>query len=98
MRRAPAVEKDISDVTEEDIRVSLIGTVIKKDPIQYSMIVDDGTGSIVVFGDKLYDVQTIVRIIGRPQRRGEPFINAEIVQDFSDFDLELYKKVKELEQ
>jgi hypothetical protein len=98
MRRAPAVEKDISDVTEEDIRVSVIGTVIKKDPIQYSMIVDDGTGSIIVLGDKLFDVQTIVRVIGRPQTRGEPFINAEIVQDFSDFDLELYKKVKELEQ
>ncbi|MGC1122510.1 MAG: replication protein RepA [Candidatus Methanofastidiosia archaeon] len=98
MRRAFAIEKDISDITEEDIRVSVIGTVIRKDPIQYSMIIDDGTGSITILGDKLYEVQTIVRVIGRPQTRGEPFINAEIVQDFSDFDLELYKRVKELEQ
>ncbi|MBU6998974.1 MAG: replication protein RepA [Theionarchaea archaeon] len=98
MRRAPAIEKDISDITEEDIRVSIIGTVIRKDPIQYSMILDDGTGSIIVLGDKLFEVQTTVRVIGRPQMRGEPLISAEIVQDFSDFDLELYKRVKELEQ
>ncbi|MBU7014507.1 MAG: replication protein RepA [Theionarchaea archaeon] len=98
MRRAPAIEKDISDITEEDIRVSVIGTVIRKDPIQYSMIIDDGTGSITVLGDRLFDVQTVVRVVGRPQTRGNPLINAEIVQDFSDFDLELYKRVKELEQ
>lgn len=98
MRRVPAIEKDISDITEEDIRVSIIGTVIRKDPIQYSMILDDGTGSIIVLGDKLFEVQTTVRVIGRPQMRGEPLISAEIVQDFSDFDLELYKRVKELEQ
>lgn len=98
MRRAPAVETDISDITEEDIRVSVIGTVIKKDPIQYSMIIDDGTGSITVFGDKLFEVSSVIRVIGRPQIRGEPVLNAEIIQDFSDFDLELYKKIKEMEQ
>jgi hypothetical protein len=98
MRRAPAVERDIADIDTEDIRVSIIGTVIKKDPIQYSMIIDDGTGSITVFADVLFDVQSIIRVIGRPQIRGDPIINAEIVQDFSDFDLELYKKIEEMEQ
>lgn len=97
MRRAPAIEKDISDIDEEDIRVSVIGTVIKKDAIQYSMVIDDGTGSVTVFADKLFDVQSIIRVIGRPQMRGEPVIDAEIVQDFADFDLELYRKVKEME-
>ena len=98
MRRAPAVETDISDITEEDIRVSVIGTVIRKDPIQYSMIIDDGTGSITVLADKLYEVSSVIRVIGRPKIRGEPVLDAEIIQDFSDFDLELYKKIKEMEQ
>ncbi|KYK29666.1 MAG: replication protein RepA [Theionarchaea archaeon] len=96
MRRAPAVEKDICDIDEDDIRVSVVGTVIKKDPIQYSMIIDDGTGSVTVFADNLFDIQSIIRVIGRPQMRGEPIIDAEIVQDFSDFDLELFKKIKEM--
>jgi hypothetical protein len=98
MRRAPAVEKDICDIDEDDIRVSIIGTVIKRDPIQYSMIMDDGTGSITVFADNIFDVQSIIRVIGRPQIRGEPIIEAEIVQEFSNFDLELYKTVKEMEE
>lgn len=97
MRRAPAAEKDICDIAEDDIRVSVIGTVIKKDPIQYSMIIDDGTASVTVFADTLFDIQSIIRVVGRPQMRGEPVIDAEIVQDFSDFDLELYKNLKEME-
>lgn len=98
MRRASAVETDITDITDEDIRVSVIGMVIKKDSIQYSMIIDDGTGSITVIADTLYEVSSVIRVIGRPQIRGEHVLNAEIIQDFSDFDLELYKKIKEMEQ
>lgn len=97
MRRAFAAERDVCDIAGEDIRVSIIGTVIKRDLIQVSMVVDDGTGSITVFADKLFEVQSIIRVIGRPHMRGEPVIDAEIVQDFADFDLELFKKVQEME-
>jgi len=97
MRKAPAIERDISDIDPQDIRVSVVGTVIRKDPIQYSMTIDDGTASITVFADTLYDVQSTVRIIGRPQMRGEPIIDAEIIQDFSGFNLELYQRIKEME-
>lgn len=97
MRKAAAVERDISDIDDDDIRVSVVGTVIRKDPIQYSMTIDDGTASITVFGDTLYEVQSTVRVIGRPQMRGEPIIDAEIIQDFSGFDLELYQRIKEME-
>jgi hypothetical protein len=97
MRRAPFVEKDICDIDEDDIRVSITGTVIKKDPIQYSMVIDDGTASITVFTDTLYEIQSIIRVLGRPQIRGEPVVEARIVQDFTDFDLELFKKIREME-
>ncbi|MBU7043253.1 MAG: replication protein RepA [Theionarchaea archaeon] len=97
MRKAAAVERDISDIDDDDIRVSVVGTVIRKDPIQYSMTIDDGTASITVFGDTLYEVQSTVRVIGRPQMRGEPIIDAEIIQDCSGFDLELYQRIKEME-
>ncbi|MBU7033273.1 MAG: replication protein RepA [Theionarchaea archaeon] len=97
MRKAAAIERDISDIDPQDIRVSVVGTVIRRDPIQYSMTIDDGTASITVFADTLYDVQSMVRVIGRPQMRGEPIIDAEIIQDFSGFDLELYQRIKEME-
>ena len=96
MRKAAAIERDISDIDPQDIRVSVVGTVIRRDPIQYSMTIDDGTASITVFADTLYDVQSMVRVIGRPQMRGEPIIDAEIIQDFSGFDLELYQRIKEM--
>jgi hypothetical protein len=97
MRRAAAVERDISDIDDSDVRVSVVGTVIRKDAIQYSMTIDDGTASITIFGDTLFEVQSMIRVIGKPVMRGEPIIDAEIIQDFSGFDLELYQRIKEME-
>ena len=43
-RRRPAVERKISEITLDDLRVSLIGKVVKVDKIDYIFWLDDGTG------------------------------------------------------
>lgn len=99
-RRAPAVSKKIEDIEpEEDIRVRILGTVleIKED----SAIIDDGSKSVEAFFDQ-EELETMeenqrVRVLGRVLPTPDSFeIQAEIVQDMSDLNLELYNKVKEV--
>ena len=99
-KRFPTSEKSISEITPEDIRVGIIGTVI--DVSDDKIMIDDGTGTIEVILDeenlKKVSQGKLVRIIGRVASDGGMKINGEIVQDFSGFDIELYNKIKELEQ
>ncbi|HDN81507.1 MAG TPA: replication protein RepA [Methanomicrobia archaeon] len=93
------VEKDIVEIKEDDKRVSIVGTVVRKNTTKYSMIVDDGTGEIEVYTDTLFDIGNLVRVIGRifKDDTSRLSINAEIVQDFSGFDVALYQKVRIME-
>ena len=93
------VEKDIVEIKEDDKRVSIVGTVVRKNTTKYSMIVDDGTGEIEVYTDTLFDIGNLVRVIGRifKDDTSRLSINAEIVQDFSGFDVVLYQKVRIME-
>ncbi len=96
MRKLPAKEKNISDISKEDTRVSIIATVVSKDDVNYSMKVDDGTSTITVLCDRLYGETSLIRVVGKPfESDGELTLNSEIITDFSKFDLELYKKIKE---
>ena len=90
-RRFPAEEKKVRDISTEDGRVSIIGTLIDKE--EGKMTVDDGTGSIeVVFdGDVSVKVGKTVRVIGKVSQDG--FITGEAVQDFSGFNIQLYKEI-----
>ena len=76
-----------------------MGTVVRKNTTKYSMIVDDGTGEIEVYTDTLFDIGNLVRVIGRifKDDTSRLSINAEIVQDFSGFDVALYQKVRIME-
>lgn len=99
MQRKPAIEKDIEEISKEDSRVSIIGKVFEIDKEDYTLLVDDQTDaiSVEISGDAPEKDQ-IVRIIGRViERDGSLVIQSEILQDFSDFDMEKYKRIKELE-
>ena len=94
IRKQPAIEKKISSISKEDIRVSIIGTIVSKDDMNYSMEIDDGTGTIKVLCDELYNVGSLVRVIGRPMESDDNLvINSEIISDFRGFDLELYQNI-----
>ncbi|MEM5812404.1 MAG: replication protein RepA [Candidatus Aenigmatarchaeota archaeon] len=96
-RRIPSVERRISDIMAEDMRVSLIGTVIDRQ--EDSIILDDGTGKITVGFDIPVNVEIdqLVRVFGRviPIENGFD-IQGEIVQDMSKIDRNLLKKIREL--
>lgn len=98
-RRAPAVLKAIEDIdAEADTRVRIVGTVLEVRGD--SIMVDDGSGTVEVFLDT-EDVEDVddgqrVRVIGRVLPLPSGFeVQGEIVQDFSDVDMELYGKVRE---
>ncbi len=99
-RRKPAVERKIGEISEEDTRVSLIGKVVKVDKLDYLFWLDDGTGVAIIETEEnvLPKVGQIVRVIGRIIRNEEMHIYAEVVQDFSDADLESLEEIQELER
>lgn len=102
-KRNPAYERDIKDIKpESDVRVRIIGTVISKSMDSSSIVIDDSTGQLTVLisSDELLEKTKpgqFVRIIGLvvPYEGGFE-LRAEIVQDMSLLDKELYKKYKEL--
>ncbi|MBO8175154.1 MAG: replication protein RepA [Thermococcus sp.] len=99
-RRKPAVERKIGEISEEDTRVALIGKVVKVDKLDYLFWLDDGTGVAIIETEEnvLPKVRQIVRVIGRIIKNEEIHIYAEVVQDFSDADLESLEEIQELEK
>jgi len=96
-RRIPSVERRISEIMAEDMRVSLIGTVIDKQ--EENIVLDDGTGRITVGFDSAPDVETdqIVRVFGRVMPIEAGFeLQGEIVQDMKGLDREMLRKLREL--
>jgi len=96
-RRIPSVERRISEIMAEDMRVSVIGTVIDKQ--DDSIMLDDGTGKISIGFDSSVDVETdqLVRVFGRviPIEQGFE-LQGEIIQDMSSVDKELLRKLRSL--
>jgi hypothetical protein len=92
MRRIPAAIKRIEDISEE-LRVSVVGCVVKKTEDQF--ILDDGTGQLTVMYEPGLTVKEteIVRVIGKLY--GDT-LEAEIIQDMKDLNMQLYVKMYEL--
>jgi uncharacterized protein YdeI (BOF family) len=100
-RRKPAVERKIAEIREDDTRVSLIGKAFKVDKLDYTFWLDDGTGVILVESEEnvLPENGQIVRVIGRVIRNEEGMhIYGEVVQDFSNADLDALEEIRELER
>ncbi|NIO20661.1 MAG: replication protein RepA [Candidatus Aenigmarchaeota archaeon] len=98
-RRLPSLGKRVSEIDKGDVRVRLLGTIIdKKDNV---IVIDDGTGKInVSFAEPVeFETNHLVRVFGRtiPIEDGVE-IQGEVIQDMKDVDLDLYKKVNELER
>ena len=93
-RRQPFKERFIKDLNVEDFKVALNGTIINK--TDKSFFLDDGSGEILVTSDNIPDYD-YVRVFGRLVPYEEGFeLQAEIIQDLSKVDKELFRKVKEL--
>ncbi len=99
IRRAPAIEVQISEIKEGMGRVSFIGTVISKNPEIQSFIVDYNTAKVLVLTNDQHAFELIkegqlIRVFGKVMGAGNEIeILADFVQDFSKIDRELYAKV-----
>jgi len=85
---------------ENDFKVKVMGFVVdKKDD---TVIIDDGSGKLQVFVDLpniIDNVSTnqLVKVFGTVMPTDQGFeIKADIVQDLSDLNVKLYKKVNKL--
>jgi hypothetical protein len=94
-----SIEKEIREIKGDEALVSFIGVVVSIDPSTYMLILDDGTGAISVSSDNLYDMEQVLRVIGSPYKEGgQIIVDSEVIQNFSDFNIELFKKVQEIEK
>jgi uncharacterized protein YdeI (BOF family) len=98
-KRAPAKQVLAKDLSQDLSRVALVGTVVSRNDTVMSFLLDDGSGTVnIIVNDAdmfglLKDGQ-IVRVLGRIWGEGEDIeIQGDIVQDFSNLDLNLFKKV-----
>ncbi len=96
-KRMPSVEKKVSTIKEDDLRVSIIGTVL--DHADNRVVVDDGTGKVSVSFEGPVSAENgkLVRVMGRviPMEGGVE-IQGDVFQDMTGMDMELKKKVDEI--
>jgi len=86
-------EKLIKDVNADDKKVAISGYLISKE--EHSIVIDDGSSEIPIFFDQLNVPNgKYFRIFGRviPHEEGLQ-IQADLIQDLSSMDYELYKKM-----
>jgi hypothetical protein len=92
-KRFVAVEKDICDIQQSDVRVAITGIVVAVNGNNF--MIDDGTGRATITGQA--SIGQIVRIIGRVIANENGYeIETEIVQPLPGLDLESFKKVSHM--
>ncbi len=98
-KRLPSVPRKISEIAPEDIRVQILATVV--DSKESIIVIDDGTAKINVSFPQPQKTGpgNLVRVFGRviPVENGFE-LSGEILQDMGRLDLELARKVEEIEK
>ena len=98
-RRLPSTERQINEIKAGDIRVSIIGTVVDRNEEGTSLVLDDGTGRIIVSLETptKSEAGKPARVFGRviPMEKGFE-IQGEIFQSMEGVDFGLLKKIKGL--
>lgn len=94
MERQHFVEKYIKDINADDGNVSITGLIIEKQ--DNFLVIDDGTGKIVVSIEGSTLDTDYVRVFGRVVGNEDLQIYSYFFQDMGKIDKDLYKKVKDL--
>jgi hypothetical protein len=99
--RTPAVYTDIGDITSDAAgrRVRVMGFVVDIQE-KTGFTISDDTGRISVVTDQPPKLQTFVRVFGTiaVSQEGAPLIRAEITQDLTALDKQLFKRVLKIVQ
>ncbi|MEM5802307.1 MAG: hypothetical protein QXQ18_02905 [Candidatus Aenigmatarchaeota archaeon] len=83
--------RNVSSISKSDTQVALIGKITET--LENSFLLSDDTGNIEIFFDGPVEKGKIVRVFCRLI---DGSLKADIVQELNNFDLNLYKKVKDL--
>jgi hypothetical protein len=83
--------RKVSEIKPTDGRVALMGRVVEVK--EASFVLEDESGKAEVFSGEKPEVGKLVRVFCSAE--GER-LNADILQDLSKLDLDLFKKVSEL--
>ena len=96
-KRNPAIEKKISQITKDDVRVAVIGTIVEMDNSINVIMIDDGESTIrILLPEEEFEKcepGKLIRAIGLiapAMDTDEMELKGEIVQDFSKLDKNLY--------
>jgi len=95
-RRLPYIPKKVSDIKQSQGRIAVLGTLVSKDDDNYTFAIDDGEAQVVVILNDMeifskLEKGKLVRVLGRIIGTGEEAeILADLTQDFSNVDRELY--------
>ncbi len=93
-------EKRIIDLDEMDSKVKIMGFLVDKK--ENTIVLDDGSGKIKIFTDATnvidnLNINQFIRIFGSIiPVENDIEIRADIVQDLSGLNIDLFKKTKEL--
>jgi hypothetical protein len=100
-KRIAAAERRIADIApDKDIRVRILGTVL--DASEGTILVDDGSGKAEIQFDTAEETANLergqlVRVVARVLPLIDGFaLRGEAVQDLGGFDLQLFKRAKEI--
>lgn len=88
----PFVEKQIKDLTEDNVKVAISGMVVERGNNHF--VIDDGTGTLIIRSDS-ENTSKMVKVFGNLTKFEDNMeLNSLIVKDISDIDQELFKKFK----
>ena len=88
-------ERNISGIKEEDINISITGTVVNRE--ENGFVVDDGSQSLKVLMENSVKDNDYVRIFGKLVRSNEGLVlYGDAIQDLSKIDKFLYQKVRKM--
>lgn len=100
-KRVASSEKHIADISpDKDIRVRILGTVL--DVSEGTILIDDGTSKAEVQFDSAEETASLergqlVRIVARVLPLIDGFaLRGEAVQDMSGFDMQLFKRARDI--
>lgn len=103
-RRKPALELEISQLSGNECRAALLGTLSKKDTNKLTAVLSFESANInISFQDPQQlagiDDSDFVRVIGRTVFNNDVLsINVETIHKIKDFDKSLWEKVREKER
>jgi RPA family protein len=104
-KRRPGAEKAISEISGNDFRVRILGTVESLDEEKSGCVINDGTGEATAFFEnsellESMEAGALARIIGKVRKNGDEGhkteLDVEIVQDMNELDLELLKRTNDV--